>query len=70
MAHNILSVDGMTCGHCVETINLALGGLAGVNSVAIQLDNKTVTVDFEESITDLETISAKIIEVGFEVIQN
>ena len=70
MAHSVLKVDGMTCGHCVETINVALAGLAGVNSVAIQLDNKSVTVDFDESTTDLETISDKIIEVGFEIIQN
>ena len=67
MAHSVLTVDGMTCGHCVETINVALGGLAGVNSIAVQLDNKSVTVDFDESTTDLKTISAKIIEVGFEI---
>ena len=70
MAHSVLTVDGMTCGHCVETINLALGGLPGINSVAVELDKKSVTVDFDESTTDLETISAKIIEVGFEIIQN
>ena len=70
MAHSVLTVDGMTCGHCVETINLALGSLPGMNSVAVELDKKFVTVDFDESATDLETISAKIIEVGFEIIQN
>ncbi len=70
MAHSVLTVDGMTCGHCVETINLALGSLPGMNSVAVELDKKSVTVDFDESATDLETISAKIIEVGFEIVQN
>ncbi len=70
MANSVLTVDGMTCGHCVETINLAVGGLPGVNSVAVQLDNKSVTIDFDESTTDLETISSSIIEAGFEVVQN
>jgi len=70
MAHSILTVDGMTCGHCVETINIALGSLPGMNSVAVELDKKSVTVDSDELATDLETISAKIIEVGFEIIQN
>jgi copper chaperone len=70
MANSVLTVDGMTCGHCVETINLAVGGLPGVNSVAVHLDNKSVTIDFDESTTDLETISSSIIEAGFEVVQN
>lgn len=69
MKNQVLQVNGMSCDHCVQTISKAVGGLKGVAGVQVNLDNKAVTVDFEENQTDLKTISDKITEVGFEVVE-
>lgn len=68
MTQQILKVEGMTCGHCAETVTKAVKGLAGVQSVSVDLDKKEVAVDFEEGTTELENISSAISGVGFEVV--
>ena len=70
MTHKNIQVDGMTCDHCVETVTKAVNSLDGISQVAEDLDKKQVSVDFDESRTDLDAISSKIIEVGFEVVSN
>ena len=67
MAQETLNVSGMSCGHCVETITKAVGKVAGVNNVKVNLDENNVFVDFDESAVSLDNISAQIVEVGFEV---
>ncbi len=68
MAQQTLKVEGMTCGHCAETVTKAVKALAGVKSVNVDLDKKEVTVDFEEGPTRPEQISSAITGVGFEVV--
>ncbi len=70
MINKNIHVEGMTCGHCVETVTKAVSSLDGISQVSVDLDKKQVTVDFDESRTDMDTISSKIIEVGFEVVSN
>ncbi len=70
MEHQVIQVEGMTCGHCVETVTKAVNGLKGIRQVNVDLDKKRVTVDYDESQVDLNTISSKIKEVGFEVPAN
>ena len=68
MANKKFLVEGMSCAHCVATIKKTVGGLAGVLSVDIILDNKEVSVEFDDSKVALGVISSKIKEAGFEVI--
>lgn len=68
MTQKILKVEGMTCGHCAETVTKAVQGLAGIQSVNVDLDKKEVTVEFDEGTTELEKVSSVIMGVGFEVI--
>jgi copper chaperone len=70
MTHKDIHVDGMTCGHCVETVTQAVNSLDGIRQVSVDLDKKQVSVDFDESQTDSDAIASKIIEVGFEVVSN
>ena len=70
MTHQDIRVEGMTCGHCVETVTQAVNSLEGVSRVDVDLDKKQVAVDFDENRTDLEAISSKITAVGFEVVSN
>ena len=70
MTHEDIQVEGMTCGHCVETVTQAVNSLEGINQVSVDLDQKLVRVDFDESRTNLDTVASKITEVGFEVVSN
>jgi copper chaperone len=63
-----IKVDGMSCGHCVETIENALGKMGGVNQVQVSLENKKVSVDFDENQTTVDAIKEKIVEAGFETL--
>ncbi len=60
-------VEGMSCGHCVATIKKAVGGLAGVINVDISLENKEVSVEFDENKVTIATVYTKIKTAGFEV---
>ena len=70
MRQETIKVEGMTCQHCVETITDALNNITGLNTVNVDLVNKEVSVKFNENETELKKISDKIIEVGFELLNN
>ena len=70
MMRNVLKVEGMTCQHCVQTVTETVGKMIGVEKVEVSLDQKEVTIDFDELQTQTEAISAQIVEIGFEVIKN
>ncbi|MGE6489771.1 copper chaperone CopZ [Paenisporosarcina sp. NPDC076898] len=61
-----LQVLGMSCGHCVKTIENSLGALNGVEKVNVQLDAGTVDVDFNNEV-DVQQISDTIEDQGYTV---
>ena len=63
-----LKVEGMSCGHCVATIQKAIGCLSGVSSVNVNLNDKEVFVEFDENKLTLGIIASKIKEAGFDVV--
>lgn len=66
MASSTIAVDGMSCDHCVQTIKKSLRELAGMNEVDVDLEQKKVTVEFDENQTNVQAIIARIKEAGFE----
>tara|TARA_B100000686_G_scaffold312526_1_gene357141 strand:+ start:765 stop:977 length:213 start_codon:yes stop_codon:yes gene_type:complete len=70
MKQELIKVEGMTCQHCVQTITRALNKISGLNSIDIILDNKEVNVRFDENETNLQEITKKIVEVGFDLSEN
>ena len=70
MRQETIKVEGMTCQHCVQTITDALNNITGLNTVNVDLVKKEVSVKFNENETELKKISDKIIEVGFELLNN
>ena len=70
MQQETIKVEGMTCQHCVEIITDALNNVTGLNTVDVDLVKKEVSVKFNENETKLQKISDKIIEVGFELLNN
>ncbi len=61
----VLSVPGMTCGHCEAAVKQEVGAVAGVADVAVDLDSKDVTIIGAE--LDRDALVAAIDEAGFDV---
>jgi copper chaperone CopZ len=55
----------MTCQHCVNAITSEVGQVPGVQSVVVDLEAKTVTVDAPS--VDDATLRAAIDEAGYAV---
>ena len=66
-AHAVLNVPSVSCNHCKMAIEGAVGGLAGVDGVLVDVAEKTVTVDFEDGAVTLETIEQKVADEGYAV---
>ncbi|WOV87103.1 copper chaperone CopZ [Sporosarcina oncorhynchi] len=62
-----LNVTGMSCGHCVKTIEDNVGKLDGVKSVQVNLEAGTVDVEFESGQIGTKQISDTIEDQGFDV---
>lgn len=60
-----LHVEGMSCNHCVNTIQNTLKSLNVLGKV--DLENKTVQVDFDENELNLELIRQAIATKGYVV---
>lgn len=67
MKQELIKVEGITCQHCVQTISEALIKISGINSIDVNLDKKEVYVRFDEKETNLQKITNKIVELGFEL---
>jgi copper ion binding protein len=70
MTQKTLTVEGMTCQHCVKTITDALNGLSGVYKVEVHLNKREVKIEYDEEITTLKQISSRIIDLGFELLKD
>jgi copper chaperone len=63
----VLKVEGMSCQHCVNSINKAVGELNGVEKVSVDLKGKTVSVDYNQDQVGLDRIKDVIEDQGYEV---
>jgi len=61
-------VSGMTCASCAISIETYLKPQKGVDAVAVNYPNQSVTITYDEKIISLETISKKVKEIGFKLI--
>jgi copper chaperone len=61
-----LSVEGMSCGHCVNSVEKAVESV-GANGI-VDLAGKSVTIEYDSSKVSLETIKAAIADQGYDVV--
>lgn len=59
------TVTGMSCEHCVASVEEEVGALAGVSSVAAELETGRLTVA-GDGFGD-EDVAAAVAEAGYEV---
>ncbi len=67
MAETQLNVTGMTCNHCVQTVQKTLASLSGVQKVDVQLVPPKAIIT-HENIFDLEAAIKAIEKEGYKAI--
>lgn len=67
MQNVTLHVQGMSCGHCVKSVEGSVGALAGVNEVKVNLAEGIVEVAFDEAQVSIDQIKETIDDQGYDV---
>lgn len=67
MARTTLSVPDISCEHCERTITEALTPLEGVRSVRVEIPEKRVHVDYDESSVNVDRFKAVLQEEEYPV---
>ena len=62
----LLTIEGMTCGHCVMHVRSALEDVAGVESAEVDLLKKTAMVSGEA--LDEGALRAAVADAGYRVV--
>jgi copper chaperone len=62
-----LVAPDISCGHCVATVQSAVGGIAGVESVKADEATKYVTVVYDPKLVELNQITQVMEEEGYPV---
>lgn len=65
MKSTTLSIQGMTCGHCVKSVSSALRAIDGVEVKKVTIGSAEVSYD--EAKVEPEALFCAIEEEGFEV---
>jgi copper ion binding protein len=64
-----ITIDGMSCEHCVRAVKEAIGARSGVKSVDVSLEDKYARVVYDDEHTTLSDLESAIVEEGYEVPQ-
>jgi copper chaperone len=59
-----LSIEGMSCGHCVAAVRRALSDTAGVEVQAVTVGSASVAVD--PGVASAETVVEAVRDAGYE----
>lgn len=62
-----LTVEGMSCDHCVRAVEGSVGELNGVSSVKVNLKAGTVDVEFNQQEVSLDKIKETIDDQGYDI---
>ena len=68
MIEETLDVPAISCGHCRNAIEGAVGQLDGVDAVTVDIESKRVTVRYA-AVVGQETVVAAIEDAGYEVLR-
>ncbi len=60
-----ITVNGMSCKHCVKAVTEAVKALDGVKKIKVNLEEKRATVEYDDQAVGLDAIKAAIKEAGY-----
>lgn len=63
----LLKVEGMSCGHCVNSVEGAVKSIGA--SGKVDLNAGSVTVEYDDSKVSLDAIKAAIEDQGYDVVK-
>lgn len=63
----VMNIEGMSCSHCENRVTNTLMDLEGVESVVVNLSEKTATVEADERVND-DLLKETVEDLGFEVL--
>lgn len=66
MQNAMLKVEGMSCGHCVNSIEGAVKQLGA--TAKVDLAGKSVSIQFDEAQITIEAIKEAIEDQGYDVV--
>ena len=67
MSETTLPIPGIHCEHCQTSVEGALSRLDGVRSAHVSVAERTVDVDYDETVVTLGAIRDAIIEQGYDL---
>lgn len=65
MASKTIKVPNITCGHCVSTIEREVGELEGVVSVRAGVEDKMVTIEWNEPPASWNAVVERLKEINY-----
>jgi copper chaperone len=65
MPQKTVEVPGISCGHCVATIEREVGSMQGVTSVSADQESKQVTVEWTDAGTSWPQIATYLDDIGY-----
>jgi len=66
MTTTTINVQGMSCGHCVNSVESAVKNIGA--EAKVDLASNSVTVDYDETKISLDAIKETIEEQGYDVV--
>ena len=65
---HIIIVEGMSCGHCKNAVEKAVGILPGLLLAEVDLSAKSLIVEFDANKATLAEIKEAVVEEGYTVV--
>ncbi|WP_024417874.1 heavy metal translocating P-type ATPase [Streptococcus suis] len=63
-------IQGMTCASCSLTVEKAVGKLAGMEEVSVNLATEKLSVSYDEKLLGLEDIRQAVEKAGYQLVDN
>jgi copper chaperone CopZ len=68
MATTALTIDGMSCGHCVKAVTMALQELPGVDVRDVTVGR--ATIDADQAVVSRAQLAQAIEDAGFTLVDS
>lgn len=66
MKTTTLHIQGMSCGHCLNAVNQAIGKVAGARPIEVGMGR--ATVEFDETRTSPDAIAQAVQAAGYSAV--
>jgi len=66
LTKTVIDVEGMSCNHCKKAVEDSLKALSGVKNAEVSLEEKKVTVEYDETKVTVDQMKEAIRQAGYE----